>query len=154
MSRHVLQTIDHSQTMPHPRRCNPLGGPEWLQNLRAKGLADFDKTGLPHLKMEDWKYTDISPISNYVFSPVHRPAKPFITVNKFDIAVLSADFTPHRLVFLDGFYSPEMTQLSGLAPGIEVGSLAEAPLLGEVFRQLLVRPVLLLPVRLRAVERP
>ena len=35
-----------------------LPGPAWIQSLRAEGLSAFMREGLPHKRLERWKYTD------------------------------------------------------------------------------------------------
>ena len=35
-----------------------LPGPAWIQSLRTEALAAFLREGLPHKRLERWKYTD------------------------------------------------------------------------------------------------
>ena len=35
------------------------GEPEWLENLRGTAMAQFGEFGLPHKRVEAWKYTDV-----------------------------------------------------------------------------------------------
>ncbi|MDX1556974.1 MAG: hypothetical protein R3212_13160, partial [Xanthomonadales bacterium] len=35
------------------------GGPAWLNGLRKAGAEAFGTHGLPHRKVEDWKYTSL-----------------------------------------------------------------------------------------------
>jgi FeS assembly protein SufD len=35
-----------------------MPGPTWIQSLRAEGLSAFMREGLPHKRLERWKYTD------------------------------------------------------------------------------------------------
>ena len=37
--------------------------PEWLRTLRAEALASFDALGYPTSRLEEWRYTNVSPIS-------------------------------------------------------------------------------------------
>ncbi|MBI1211594.1 MAG: Fe-S cluster assembly protein SufD [Alphaproteobacteria bacterium] len=37
---------------------NDLPGPAWVQALRAEALSAFMREGLPHKRLERWKYTD------------------------------------------------------------------------------------------------
>src|SRR6476469_3401766 len=34
-----------------------------LRELREKAFADFGRTGYPHVKLEDWKYTNVAPLA-------------------------------------------------------------------------------------------
>jgi Fe-S cluster assembly protein SufD len=38
-------------------RLEPLSGPEWLNDLRGRAARSFRSAGLPHRKIEAWKYT-------------------------------------------------------------------------------------------------
>lgn len=38
-----------------------LPGSDWMQKLRAEALARFVQAGLPHRRVEWWKYTDLAP---------------------------------------------------------------------------------------------
>ena len=35
-------------------------GNEWLDRRRSEAMADFVEAGLPHRRLEDWRYTDLS----------------------------------------------------------------------------------------------
>src|ERR1044071_9645885 len=35
-----------------------LPGPSWIRALRAEALSAFMREGLPHKRLERWKYTD------------------------------------------------------------------------------------------------
>lgn len=45
-------------------------GPEskWAENLRSSGKSEFKKTGLPTTRVEEWKYTDLTPLTKIKFS--------------------------------------------------------------------------------------
>ncbi|MEM7480420.1 MAG: Fe-S cluster assembly protein SufD [Acidobacteriota bacterium] len=97
------------------------GEPEALRMLRKEGLERFSSQGFPTLKQEDWRFTDVSAVAQGSFRratgavPVtSRALEPFV----FDGAL--------RLVFVDGFYSAELSNLIALPEGAYVGSLAEA----------------------------
>lgn len=44
-------------------------GPAWLRQLRAAGLETFRQLGFPTTRIEDWKYTDSTPIVRELFQP-------------------------------------------------------------------------------------
>jgi Fe-S cluster assembly protein SufD len=41
--------------------------PEWLQALRAHGIARFEALGFPTTKNEDWHFTSVAPIAERTF---------------------------------------------------------------------------------------
>lgn len=91
-----------------------LPGPD---GLRADAAASVTKTGLPHRRMEDWKYTDLRTrlaAALPLATPLEAPgdfAEPFAALNA------------HEVCFGNGFWAAEM----GEAPeGVELISLADA----------------------------
>lgn len=101
------------------------GHPAWLFPLRKAGIARFAELGFPTIQQEDWRYTNVGPITKLPFRPTLQPAD-----RKLDRSVLER-FTffgleGFRLVFVDGHFSPELSNFSPDANGIYVGSLAQA----------------------------
>jgi len=50
--------------------------PWWLHGLRRTALARFAEMGFPTTKVEEWKYTNLAPLTRIVFHPAGRPADP------------------------------------------------------------------------------
>ena len=93
---------------------------DWLRELREEGLASITATGLPSKKVEEWKYISLDKIAKTPF----KAAKPS-TLSQEDIAKFSiADAT--ELVFVDGFFSAELSDLNDLADGLTVKNLQTA----------------------------
>src|SRR5262245_24946145 len=44
--------------------------PSWLFPLRKAGIACFAELGFPTLKHEDWRFTNVAPITKLPFKPV------------------------------------------------------------------------------------
>ena len=42
----------------------------WLKNIREAGFEQFSALGLPTPKLEDWKYTRLSPLEDTVYKPI------------------------------------------------------------------------------------
>ncbi|WP_170182176.1 Fe-S cluster assembly protein SufD [Phreatobacter stygius] len=100
-------------------------GGEALQALRAAGFQRFEMLGLPHRRVEEWKYTDLRAMV--------REAKPLAGTP--DAATMLAVKTalydlPRvgdcRVVVLDGTFAPELSDIAKLPDGVSVSSLAEA----------------------------
>ena len=99
-------------------------GPQWLKQLRESAIASFAKMGFPTTRNEDWKYTSVDPIASTNFARVQETDQR-VAAN----AIAEPSFIPEsstRLVFIDGFYSPELSALHGLPRGVRVESLADA----------------------------
>ncbi|MBX7133097.1 MAG: Fe-S cluster assembly protein SufD [Fimbriimonadaceae bacterium] len=48
--------------------------PAWLSELRSKGLAAWDRQGIPTTKHEEWKYTSLRELSEHHFLPAEPAA--------------------------------------------------------------------------------
>jgi Fe-S cluster assembly protein SufD len=115
---------------PDPRRAI------WLDRLRESAIDQFSQVGFPSLKEEEWKYTNVAPISKIAFSP--------ITANGAQAAAMvdrCAQFTypearDSQLVFVNGILNTEISSLNGLPAGVVAIDLAEA-LQSDSYRQLL-----------------
>lgn len=98
-------------------------GPQWLAEFRARGVEQFEKLGFPTLKHEPWRFTNVKPIVKTPFT-LAEPGRPI------DADVL----TPYRLgevagvklVFVDGHYRPELSDLNQMPAGVRVMPLSEA----------------------------
>src|SRR5262245_8987418 len=107
--------------------------PSWLYPLRKAGLARFAELGFPTLQHEDWRFTNVAPITKLPFKPVVEDRVDGVTTNSLKKFAF-ADLAGSRLVFVNGHFSKELSTLHPLPDGVQVGSLAsalasEAPLL-------------------------
>lgn len=90
-----------------------------LGAARERALERFLAHGFPTVKVEAWKFTNLSPLAATPFRPAEGAA--------LDAAVLAG----HRLagafcaVFVNGLFRPELSDLAGLPAGARVRPLAE-----------------------------
>ena len=99
--------------------------PTWLIPFRKAGLAQYAKTGLPTLRDEDWRFTNIDPIRKTAFRPTLAPGI-------LEAAML--DGIPYplktgnaaRLVFLDGHFQRELSDMSKLPQNVTSLSMKDA----------------------------
>ncbi len=98
--------------------------------LRAAAFERFATTGLPHRRVEEWKYTDLralmrdaKPLANLPDAAAKARAK--------DAGALLADIDSRKLVFVDGAFVPEMSDLAKLETGLTVRPMAEALAQGD-----------------------
>jgi Fe-S cluster assembly protein SufD len=99
----------------------PQGGPRWLQDLRDRAASRFVALGFPTVRDEEWRFTNISPIANSEFR-IAAPAP----VTAAELASVPYADVPFRLVIVNGRFSAELSQLTGLPAGVRAGSLGAA----------------------------
>ncbi|MFN3872730.1 MAG: Fe-S cluster assembly protein SufD [Ignavibacterium sp.] len=96
---------------------------EAFHKKRKDALTKFSSLNIPTLKDEEWKYTNISPVIKHIFSivPPKTDVAPEI-IGKF----LFDNLEHHLLVFINGEFRKDLSRLSELPNGVEVGSLSTA----------------------------
>jgi Fe-S cluster assembly protein SufD len=102
----------------------PGGDKDKVIELRRRAFSQFETVGVPTLRDEDWKYTDIRSLreTSYVALGGRTSAESV----DFDLNDLPfPSFTPHVAVFLDGNFCPELSQLSELPDGIQGSSISK-----------------------------
>ncbi len=94
-------------------------GPGWLTDLRQGAVEQFATLGLPHARLENWKYTDVKALAKRDFSlPKKIDAAELVAEKSLGVQGL-------RLVFVDGLFSPEQSDLGELPKGVNVLPLAD-----------------------------
>ena len=97
----------------------PGHGLVWVDRLRERAMEQFLELGFPTTRLENWKYTDVSPIRRIAFQPIaDRVSPPLPETLRLQIEAYAAP----RLVFVNGKVDPE---LSNRAP-LRLLSLSEA----------------------------
>jgi Fe-S cluster assembly protein SufD len=106
----------------------PGAGNPWVADLRSKAIDAYATLGLPHRRVEAWKYTDLRSKLTEA-QPLARATGVAVTEAEIarafgaDIAGLQA----YRLVIVEGELRTELSDLAGLkAAGAEVASITEA----------------------------
>jgi len=96
-----------------------------LADLRREAIERFAAFGFPGTKNEQWRFTNLAPIERTRFRSSSAP-RPVMDV--FDLAGLPfADLgIPHRLVFVNGRISRDLSTLGELPRGVRVLSLEDA----------------------------
>lgn len=102
-----------------------LPGGSAVQQRRDAAFQHFEAEGLPNRRVEQWKYTDLRAFMREAKPLAGAPgiaAKECASIAGATFATLGA----RRLVFVDGAFVPELSELSGLEPGLKISSLADA----------------------------
>jgi Fe-S cluster assembly protein SufD len=96
--------------------------------IGAARLAAFDTfaaTGLPHRRVEAWKYTDLRALMRDA-QPLAGPPDAAAKARAQSAGAIVAAAGCRRLVVVDGTFAPDLSDLAGLEAGLSVVSLAQA----------------------------
>jgi Fe-S cluster assembly protein SufD len=97
------------------------GGPS-VRKLREDAFAGFEAKGLPHRRLESWRYTDLRALLREA-RPLAEAANVTPAV-RARLAVLKLDGV--RLVLVDGIFAPDLSTLEDLPEGVTIQPLSEA----------------------------
>jgi Fe-S cluster assembly protein SufD len=106
-----------------------LPGKGALANLREGAFRQFESSGLPHRRVEEWKYTDLRALMREAF-PLALPPDEAAKERAEEAGKNLNGVDCRRLVFVDGAFAPELSDLS-VEPGLTIGSLAAALAKGD-----------------------
>src|SRR5580765_2476384 len=107
-----------AQARPH------LPGGEAIAKERAAAFDVFAREGLPHRRIEDWKYTDLRALMRDA-KPLAAPPDAAAKARAHTAGVVLAGIDARRIVFVDGMLVPELSDLAP-EPGVKISSLADA----------------------------
>ena len=99
--------------------------PAWLFPIRKAGMARFAELGLPTMRDEDWRFTNVSPLAKLPFKPVFESTSNGVTVQTLN-QLTFAGLPGSRLVFVNGHFSKEHSVIAALPDGVKVTNLAAA----------------------------
>ncbi|MBD2141593.1 Fe-S cluster assembly protein SufD [Anabaena sp. FACHB-1250] len=102
----------------------------WLQDLREAAANWVRHSVVPNTREEEWRFTDLSPLKQVSFhvGTIHELS----LQDDFVLPEVSG-----RLVFVNGVYSPNLSNTENLPAGLIVGNLDVLP--GEVVQEYLAQ---------------
>lgn len=103
-----------------------LPGAPWLDALRRSGLDRFGVLGFPTPKNEAWKYTNLRGLAE--LSPVASGQAHALSVNRADLPepLLDRQARAARLVFVNGWFRPDLSDTHELPAGARLSDLRTA----------------------------
>jgi len=108
--------------------------PTWLDQIRLNAISRFHVTGFPHPKDEEWRFTNITPITRGSFehAPVVSTEAAESVLQKYTFGEEAAA----ELVFVNGHFSPLLSRMpAAVKRGVTVTCFARAvEASGELFR--------------------
>ncbi len=123
MTAALLKTKAEQALIENFRAAEPdLPGSGWVQELRRHAIRRFDALGLPHRRIEEWKYTDLRERMRQVPWPAPSSGGDDISRAEVDQALAGlAAIDAYRMVFVDGrFLAGASTSKEQLPSSIEV----------------------------------
>ncbi|HVY72316.1 MAG TPA: Fe-S cluster assembly protein SufD, partial [Verrucomicrobiae bacterium] len=100
------------------------GQPGWLFPLRKAGIACFAEQGFPTVAHEDWRFTNIAPLTKLPFKPAAEDGEEIgaDVLTAFTFAGLAGPL----LVFVNGHFSGTLSRIGSLPTGVKVSGLKAA----------------------------
>jgi Fe-S cluster assembly protein SufD len=99
-----------------------LSGAGKVADIRREAFAAFERTGLPHRRIEEWKYTDLRALMREVLPLAGVPDAAALAHAKAAIASVAIEGAA-KLVLVDGIVATDLSDLSALPSGVTVGTL-------------------------------
>jgi Fe-S cluster assembly protein SufD len=100
----------------------PGSGP--VAEARVKALEAYERAGLPHRRIEEWKYTDLRALMREVLPLAPLPGGTALARAKAALAE-QAIAGAAKLVLVDGVFAPELSDLAALGSAVTVRALRD-----------------------------
>ncbi|MDQ8731559.1 Fe-S cluster assembly protein SufD [Bradyrhizobium sp. LHD-71] len=113
-----------------------LPGGKAVAAMRTRALENFACDGLPHRRIEDWKYTDLRALMREVLPPAAAPDKAALDRAAKALERHGLEGV-RRLVLVDGVFVPALSDVAALEGGLTIRSLASV-LADETVHELLL----------------
>src|SRR6195256_3540695 len=101
---------------------------------RRQAFEAYERAGLPHRRIEDWKYTDLRVLMREVLPLAAAPDQAALTRAAAALKLHAIDGV-RRLVLVDGVFAPKLSDLSGLEKGLGIRTLREVLEAGDATLQ-------------------
>src|SRR3989338_1481557 len=105
----------------------PLKGeksPGWVAQLREEGLTRFRKLGIPTVKDEEWKYTNLSAVAGHRYTLSAKSA--LSPAQRKDILKRYCGKADVNIVFVNGTPDKELSNFGKPPTGVEIMTLSDA----------------------------
>ena len=99
-------------------------GPAWLRQARRAAAEWATGRGFPTRKDEDWRYTPLGPLLGVPFERPDAAAGRQVSLAEIERSSINGSIA--RITFVNGFFAPHLSSLTGLPAGVTVTNLASA----------------------------
>jgi Fe-S cluster assembly protein SufD len=93
-----------------------------MHEIRATAFDAFLSKGLPHRRVEEWKYTDLRGLMREAPAPA-EPAEPDAATVALEGADTFASIDRAQIVFVNGHFVPSLSDMKGLETDVDLASL-------------------------------
>jgi Fe-S cluster assembly protein SufD len=102
-----------------------LPGGALLSERRLQAFKHFEALGLPHRRVEQWKYTDLRTLMRDAAPLAGVPSSAAVAAAMKAGAIFGSEGT-RRLLFVDGAFAPDRSDLGDLEPGVNIVTMGTA----------------------------
>jgi Fe-S cluster assembly protein SufD len=102
-----------------------LPGDDAIAAQRKAAFELFAREGLPNRRIEEWKYTDLRALMRDA-KPLAVPPDAAAKARAKGAGAVLGDVETRRLVFIDGAFVAELSDVANLESGLTISSLAAA----------------------------
>jgi Fe-S cluster assembly protein SufD len=103
---------------------NRLPGAGKLAEIRQQAFEAYERVGLPHRRIEDWKYTDLRVLMREVLPSAAEPDAAALTRAAAALKLHVIEGV-RRLVLVDGVFAPKLSETANLEKGLGIRTLRE-----------------------------
>jgi Fe-S cluster assembly protein SufD len=107
-----------------------LPGAGKVAEFRRQAYEAFERAGLPHRRIEDWKYTDLRALMREVLPLAAAPDAAALSRAESALKLRTIQGA-RRFVLVDGVFAPALSDLGEPEPGLHFRTLREALEAGE-----------------------
>ena len=94
----------------------------FLHDIRKNALNSLSELSFPTNRNEEWKYTNVAPILKHNFIPAMISTVPKFRKEEIK-PFLFKDFDYHLIVFVNGLFEEELSEIGNLPKGVVVDGL-------------------------------
>src|SRR5882672_10367523 len=111
-----------------------LPGAGRIAEARRRAFEAYESTGLPHRRIEEWKYTDLRVLMREVLPLAPEPDA--AALKRAAAALeLHALAGVRRLVLVDGVFAPTLSETAKLETGLRISTLRDVLETGDALLQ-------------------
>ena len=111
--------------------------PDWIAQLREEGLARFRTLGIPTVKDEEWKYTNLSALAGHRYKLSAKSA--LSPAQRKDVLKRYCGKEDMNIVFVNGALDKELSSLAKIPPPLGEESLPAAGVEISMLRDALLK---------------